>query len=125
MSGYEDIKRIAKDSKLKVTDLLALAPQNDPFYAGSAAGVEAAEWFADLWRQFGYTGGVHLRRVHYQLVSQKGATKPNGLPYENTENDWTYLCNAGKYARYLRLIDPLAFVDRRNPEPHVFTAGGG
>jgi hypothetical protein len=42
------------------------------------------------------------------------------LPYENTENDWNYLCNAGKYARYLGLVDPAAFVDRRNPEPHIF-----
>ena len=42
------------------------------------------------------------------------------MPYENTTNDWNYLCMAGKYARHLGLIDPTAFVDRRNPEPHIF-----
>ena len=46
--------------------------------------------------------------------------KHNGVPYENTENDWTYLGNAGKYARYLGFIDPAASVDRRNPNPQLF-----
>jgi hypothetical protein len=37
-----------------------------------------AKWFAELWRQFGYTTGVHLRRVHYQVISQDIARKHNG-----------------------------------------------
>lgn len=123
-SGYERIKALAKARHCNIPDLLVLARQNDPFFAGSNTSREMAEWFADLWRQFGYSTGVHLRRVHYQLVSQEEAKKHNGLPYENTENDWNYLCNAGKYARYLGLIDPTAFVDRRNPDPHVFRRYG-
>jgi len=122
---YESIKGLAKEEGLRITDLLALAPQNDPFYTGAPATLEAAQWFADLWRELGFMGktGVHLRRVHYQLVSQESAIKPNGLPYENTENDWGYLSNASKYARGLGLVDPMAFVDRRNPAPHVFAGG--
>jgi hypothetical protein len=125
MSGYtyEQIKTLAREQGARVTDLLALAPQNDPFYTGAPATVEAAQWFATLWERFGFTNGVHLRRVHYQLVSHADITKPNGEAYTNTENDWTYLCNAGKYARYLELVDAEAFVDRRNPKPHVFCAG--
>lgn len=120
MNGYERIKRLAKDTRCNIPDLLVLARQNDPFFAGSDTTKAMAEWFADLWQRFGYTNGIHLRRVHYQLVSQGNAKKHNGLPYENTENDWNYLCNAGKYARYLGLVNPAAFVDRRNPEPHIF-----
>jgi len=120
MTGYEKIKRLAKEKRCKVTDLLVLAQKNDPFYTGTATEKAMAEWFAELWRSFGYTAGVHLRRVHYQLVSQEDPKKHNGKPYENTKNDWNYLCNAGKYARYLGLVDPAAFVDRRNPEPHIF-----
>jgi len=120
MTGYEKIKRLAKEKKCNVTDLLVLARQNDPFYTGSATQKAMAEWFAELWRSFGYTAGVHLRRVHYQLVSQEDPKKHNGKPYKNTENDWNYLCNAGKYARCLGLVDPAAFVDRRNPDPHIF-----
>ncbi len=39
---------------------------------------------------------------------------PNGKPYENTEECWGVLNLASKAARYLRLVDPGAFVDRRN-----------
>lgn len=121
---YEELKELAKEQGKRVTDLLALAPQNDPYYSGTPATLEAARWFADLWRRFGYSNGVHLRRVHYQVISQGDMTKPNGEPYENTEGDWNFLCGAGKQARYLGLVDPEAFVDRRNPEPHVFAWGG-
>jgi hypothetical protein len=123
MSGYERIKQLAETRRVKVSDLLVLARQNDPFFAGSPASRAMAEWFATLWQRFGYSTGVHLRRVHYELVSQEKAhrRKHNGKPYENTENDWGYLGHAGKYARYLGLIDPAAFVDRRNPEPHLFS----
>ncbi len=117
--NYRILKHLAKSQGLRVTDLIALAPQNDPFYCGSPGEVEKARWFADLWTKFGYTTGVHLRRVHYQLISQPDPRKADGKAYENTENDWNYLLNAGKYARYLGLVDPAAFEDRRNPDPLV------
>jgi len=118
---YSTIKQLAKVRGVKVTDLIALAPQNDPFYCGQEAQQEAARWFADLWQRFGYREGVHIRRIHYQIISQQPpVTKPNGLPYENTENDWNFLNLASKAARYLKMVAPEAFVDRRNPEPHVF-----
>lgn len=121
--GYDSIKQLAKEHGAKIPDLLVLAQQNDPFYAGAPASVEAANWFADLWSKSGFVTGVHLRRVHYWLVTGGTARKPNGTPYENTKSDWAYLCSAGRYARYLGLVDPLAFVDRRNPAPHIFISG--
>jgi hypothetical protein len=42
------------------------------------------------------------------------------LPYENTEGCWDYLSTAGKYARYLGLVDADAFEDHRNPAPHLY-----
>lgn len=114
-SSYTQLKIIAKQNKVRVTSLLALAPQNDPFYVGTKTDLAMAEWFRDLWEQFGYEDGVHLRRVHYQVASQK-IKKPNGETYQNTMNDWQWLCNAGKYARYLGYVKAEAFVDRRNPE---------
>lgn len=115
--NYSTIKQIAAENGLKVADLIALAPQNDPFYTGRPAELEAAAWFSDLWRRFGYNSGVHLRRIHYQAVSNKaGIMKPNGERYENTLNDWKFLTEAGKWARYLGLVSPGAFVDRRNPD---------
>ena len=123
LRGYAAIKRLAREERRPIVDLLALARQNDPFFAGSPAQADKARWFADLWRRFGYSSGVHLRRVHYQLVSQEDPRKADGTPYENTEGCWAYLCEAGKAARYLRLVSPDAFEDHRNPDPHLHAGG--
>jgi len=53
------------------------------------------------------------------LVSREDILKPNGGPYQNTQNDWNYLVQAAKFARYLGLVPIDNFVDRRNPEPHI------
>jgi hypothetical protein len=119
---YETIKAEAKRRRCKAIDLIALAPQNDPFYVGTPGSMALAEWFAELWERFGYSNGVHLRRIHYQIISQEQSVMmPNGLPYENTEGCWNSLSQASKYARYLDLVDPDAFVDRRNPDAIINT----
>lgn len=115
--NYEALKEEAARNGVKVAALLALAPQNDPFYTGRPAELEAAQWFYTLYQKFNYTGGVHLRRIHYQIVSQDPPAKmPNGDTYENTDNCWQFLNNAAKWARYLDLVPADQFVDRRNPD---------
>jgi len=116
--NYEAIKEHAKETGQRVSDLVALTLMNDPFYCGCAPSQKrTAEWFAELWQRFGFPRGTHLRRVHYQLVSQKTPVKlPDGSPYENTEKCWADLMNAGKWARYRGLVRYDAFVDKRNPE---------
>jgi len=122
--NYDEIKSLAKSQKCTVKDLLALSPQNDPFYMGQKGQVELAEWFKALWDQFEYADGVHLRRVHYQIISQDPPICfPNGKPYENTNNCWATLDRASKAARYLGLVDPAAFDDRRNGKPIIFDPG--
>ncbi|EFH80865.1 hypothetical protein [Ktedonobacter racemifer] len=70
---YEQMKEQARQSGKRVTDFIALAAQNDPFYAGRPNNRRQAQWFAELWRGLGYEQRTHLRRVHYQLVSQASA----------------------------------------------------
>src|SRR6266702_3904705 len=121
LMDYGQIKQLAKTTGQRVTDLIVLAPQNDPFYTGTPNDWALAEWFAQLWHAFGYTSGVHIRRVHYQIVSQDPpVVLPNGVPYANTLECWDILNLASKAARYLGLVDPAAFRDRRNPEPVVY-----
>jgi hypothetical protein len=118
--NHKEIKRTAKEAGCRATDLIVLAPRNDPFYIGSPATIDLAYWFKDLWERFGYTGGVHLRRIHYQIISQENPVfLPNGKPYINTNNCWSSLDCASKYARYLKLVDPGAFDDRRNAKPII------
>src|SRR5436305_12847303 len=81
MIDYGQIKQMAKETGQRVTDLIVLAPQNDPFYTGTPNDCALAEWFAGLWHAFGYTSGVHIRRGHYQSVSENPAVVlANGMP---------------------------------------------
>lgn len=54
--NYNKIKSLAKAKKCTVKDLLALAPQNDPFYVGQRSQLELAAWFK------GPLGSVRLYR---------------------------------------------------------------
>jgi hypothetical protein len=120
--SYDNIKMLAKVTKRSVTELIALAPQNDPFYVGTPRDKTLGVWFHDLWKTFGYTEGVHIRRMHYAIVSQNPPVKfPNGKPYENTLECWAELTIAAKAARYLNYVSPVAFVDRRNEAPVDFS----
>ena len=114
--NYQQLKRLAKNTQRSVTNLLALSPKNDPFYVGTPSDILNAEWFLNLWTSFNYESGIHLRRMHYQIISQAEPVKmPNGNPYENTSLCWSFLGEASKSARYLGLVSPENFVDRRNP----------
>lgn len=112
--GPDENKELAAELGLRTaTDLIVLSRGNDPYYLGSPAHWRDARWFEEIWKRFGYTKGVHLRRVHYQLFSTRGLM-PDGEPYENTDACFATLLSAGVAARVLRLVDPEAFVDRRN-----------
>jgi hypothetical protein len=117
--NYELIKQAAVELGVSYRDLIALAPQNDPFYMGTPKDVAQAEWFANVWYQAGYSSGVHLRRVHYWCVSQGDFKCHDGKAYENTDSAWKYLCQASKAARYLGLVDIKDVADNKNPTPHV------
>jgi hypothetical protein len=45
---------------------------------------------------------------------------PNGKPYANKDADWIEMQAGSKNARYLDLVDPTLFVERRSPEAHVY-----
>jgi hypothetical protein len=117
--GYLAMKALAKRQGCSLETLLALAKKNDPFYCGAPAHVDKAQWFSAVWRTFAYSTAVHLRRIHYQLVSQHDPRMHDGTPYQNTERCWDYLSDASKAARILGLVLPTAFEDRRNPPAHV------
>ncbi|HEY5985366.1 MAG TPA: zinc ribbon domain-containing protein, partial [Streptosporangiaceae bacterium] len=119
--GAEETKQAARMLGLSTDDLLVISPTVDPFYSGRPADWRDAEWFAGLWQRFGHTTGVHLRRVHYQLLSHPEVAGPGGGQYANTEACFHQLVRAGNKARDLGLVDPLAFEDRRNDPPILNT----
>ncbi len=48
MLDYNSIKGLAKQIGRSTKDLIVLARQNDPFYAGVPGRQREAEWFADI-----------------------------------------------------------------------------
>jgi hypothetical protein len=120
MFDYDSLKALAKDIGEPITNLLALSPNNDPFY-DSAGRRRHAEWFAAIWADHG-AAGTHLRRLHYQLISTTTLTRPDGRRYQNTETDWQLLCKASLTARYLDLVPFDCLIDQRNDEPMFFAA---
>ncbi len=125
MLHYDLLKELARQIRRPVRELIALAPANDPFYAGCPFRERDGAWFGELWDRFQFPHGVHLRRIHYRLVSESEERgpilKPDGEPYRNTEKDWALLGRAALAARYLDIVPAAAFVDRRNDEPRIFT----
>ena len=65
-----DLEVIARAAGVCQADLLALAPANDPFCLHRPARQRNAEWFAELFERFGFGQGVHVRRIHYRIISQ-------------------------------------------------------
>lgn len=114
------LKQIKEKTGVNIADLCVLAQQNDPFNSGTKGDIDKARWFTEIYERFGFKGKVHLRRIHYRIVSEVGTKKHNGQEYFNTENDWLYLNETSRHARYLGMVSPEAFVDKRNPGKHFF-----
>ena len=112
-SGYQDLVALARELRRPLCSLIGLSDDNDPFLT-DRPGVRAsrAAWFADLWQRLDIKRGVHLRRIHYLLVSTPGITLPSGAAYENTIDAWRFLGRSVADARYQGLVDPSAFCDR-------------
>ncbi len=123
---YETISALAAEIGCRRDDLIALSPDNDPFYVQRPSRAAEAEWFAGLWKSLGFKAGSHPRRLHYTIVSQDPPIlKPNLLPYLNTENDWKTLLSASLSARYLQLIPDGALADHRNDPPILNASNPG
>jgi hypothetical protein len=55
------------------------------------------------------------------LVAAADVVRPNGKPYENTDEAWTFLVSdAAKAARWLGYVPFERVVDERNAPPEIF-----
>ncbi|MGO6907826.1 hypothetical protein ACCS96_47965, partial [Rhizobium ruizarguesonis] len=51
---YESIGALADEIGCSREDLIALSPDNDPFYVQRPGRVAEAQWFAGLWESLGF-----------------------------------------------------------------------
>jgi hypothetical protein len=127
MNGLrQTIEAACAEARCSAGDLTVLAVQNDPFRVDTPARHRDGEWLAMQAERHGLAGRtIHLRGFHYLLVSTTGLLKPDGSPYRNTEEDWTWLVmHAAKAARWLGYIPFHQIVDARNTEPVIRRANG-
>jgi hypothetical protein len=120
---YDRLKAATRTLRRPLKSLYALDDDTDPFGAGTPGRRQRAEWIAGLWPRLEFRAGVHIRRVHYKLVSlPELVTRHNGEPYQNTYACWKGLGNAIRDARFLGLLPPNVIDDHRNPRPAIYFA---
>jgi hypothetical protein len=122
MSALRSVLEAAcAEAKCSAGALTVLATQNDPFRVDTAARHRDGEWLALQAERLGLGHRkIHLRGLHYMLVSSTALVKPNGAPYRNVEEDWDWLIeDAAKAARWLGYIPFEQIVDARNSEPVI------
>jgi hypothetical protein len=119
-SRLEQAQRAEPASSL--ADFTVLAPTNDPYRLDTPAGHRNAKWFGEVVGRFVPDGTVHLRGLHYRLVAAADVSRPdNGLPYTNTEEAWTFLCDkAAKAGRWLGYVDFARISDERNAPAELY-----
>jgi hypothetical protein len=116
--GWEWLHEKARQMKTLAKHLVAMSTKTDPFFVGAPAQKRDAFWFKELWDRFDFPSGVHIRRIHYRLVStDPPVLMPLGNPYLNTKRCYLKLNEAAKLARHMGLVSPDRFSDHRNPEP--------
>lgn len=123
--NYETIKELAKDHGYKVSELLAMSSNNDPFYMGTEADVRNGRWFRQLYLRSNRPQ-IHLRALHYIAVSV-GFNLPTPIKqgrirtdeYLNTDESWQFLIKASSAARWLGLVSFNSIIDNKNDDPTV------
>src|ERR1700730_1911465 len=99
---WQDIRDLATELNRPIKTLKVI--EHDPFYIGETQRAEA-EWFEEIYREYGIDRGFHLRRIHYRLATHPWPVLDgDGEPYRNDRRSWVGLLRASLYARYLGLI---------------------
>lgn len=118
MQEFNSLRSVLEAHGGNLKDLTVLAAANDPYRVDTDSGHRDGAWLANTLTELGVTGQRHLRGLHYILVGGH-VTKPDGLPYSNTEADWLWLGKAAKSARWLRYVAFDRIIDQRNDEPVI------
>jgi hypothetical protein len=116
----------AREASLTLSDLTVLDKKVDPYRQDTPAGHRDGAWLAEQMDVLGITKPIHLRGLHYSLVSSTSLTKPNGARYLNNADDWEWLqAEASKAARWLGYVPFDRIVDERNSPPIIVVNGNG
>ena len=120
------LEAAAREASLPLSDLTVLDKKVDPYRQDTPAGHRDGAWLAEQMARLGITKPIHLRGLHYALVSSTSLTKPDGSRYLNNADDWEWLqVEASKAARWLGYVPFDRIVDERNAPPVIVVHGNG
>jgi len=108
-----------KDAGGSMADWTVMSNLTDPYRLDTPANHRDAKWLADAFAQ-GKLVQIHCRGLHYTIVSLPELRKPNGEPYLNDIDNWTWLQRVAGVARWLGYIDFEAITDERNAGPELW-----
>jgi hypothetical protein len=110
------------DVHLTLSSLTVLSAQRDPYRLDTPAGHRDGDWLARAVARFlEAEQRIHLRGLHYKISSASDVLLPSGLPYENNDDCWEWLCeHAAKCARWLGYLAFDRIVDERNEKPFLY-----
>ncbi len=111
------IESAAETNGMPLKDLTVLSTGRDPYRLDTPSYHLLGQWLADAWKQVcPDRRPIHSRGLHYRLVGQ--VTKPDGRPYLNNDETWTWLSEkAIKAARFLGYLPWDALRDARITPP--------
>ena len=99
------LEAAAREARVPLSDLTVLDKKVDPYRQDTPAGHRDGAWLAEQMARLGIVGPIHLRGLHYALVSSTSLTKPDGARYLNNADDWEWLqVEASKAARWLGYV---------------------
>jgi hypothetical protein len=115
-----DLIELGKTLRRRLDTLYTLGSTNDPWMVDQDFRSKHAYWIAELFQRLELPRRIHVRQIHYKLVSQKiPILQVDGTPYVNSSDCFNRLCDSIRDARYLDLIPADAIIDRRNPDPVI------
>jgi hypothetical protein len=115
----EKLRDLQQSTGLTLDELSVFAAANEPYRLDTPANHRLGAWLREMMDTTGLTSPIHLRGIHYVLVT-KQVRKPNGELYENTDPDWSWLHNAvARAARWLGYVPFDRIVDERNDAPII------
>jgi hypothetical protein len=113
---------VAKRGNGLIAATQAMAKNSDPYLMNKPLNHELGQWLAtQVAKLLRPDQRIHLRGLHYRLVSVGSVIKPDGQLYENSNEDWTWLNRkvAGP-ARWLGYVPFNRIVDEKNEPPRIF-----
>jgi hypothetical protein len=114
------IEAEAREARVPLGAVTVLDKKVDPYRQDTPVEHRDGAWLAEQMANLGIVRPIHLRGLHYALVSSTSLTKPNRERYLNDTDTWEWLqVEASKAARWLGYVPFDRIVDERNAPPVI------